>query len=313
MDKEKLIKLGLEKINHKNNLRWSEIASMCGCSDAETARQIVKKHRYKKGVVKGLYQKDKTKILAISDLHIPFNLPKEVLKDYVGKTDILVINGDVMDCQSLSKFNKKYRVPFINELIMTRNYLIDLINYIKPKKVLINFGNHCVRVSSYFSEKLHEDLMSLMPNTSLDFLIDSGFYHYDHEHKTKTFYEPLSKVFKDEVEVVYTNNWWCKVGKTIFTHPKAFKSGLLSTVEKSYLYYLQHGESFDCIVMAHTHASGIMKYGKAYLIEQGSLCKEQEYALSGSLQRPQSQGFMFVVQDKDGKFLYNDSKLVILE
>ena len=47
-----------------------------------------------------------TKILSISDFHVPFHLPKEIFKDYVGQVDILQFNGDLIDMQNISKFTK---------------------------------------------------------------------------------------------------------------------------------------------------------------------------------------------------------------
>ena len=51
-----------------------------------------------------------TRILSISDMHVPFNLPIDIFSNYVNKVDILQINGDAMDMFSLSKFNKNFRV-----------------------------------------------------------------------------------------------------------------------------------------------------------------------------------------------------------
>lgn len=313
-EKEELIKKGLKKImNPDTSPTWNEIGKKFGI-DGETARQIVKKYRYKQGIVDGKYSKDKTRILHISDLHYPFNLPINVLDVYKNKVDVLIINGDEQDVQSLSKFRKKYRLPFVDEMIGTRQMLIDIINLINPKvEVVFNYGNHNIRMINYFSEKIHEDLLQLMPETNLDFIVDIGFWKYDHQNQTKTFYEPLKTVFKDKIKITYTHNWFCKWGNTIFAHPKAFKNGILSTVEKAYLYFLQNNYKFDSLVLAHTHQSGFARYGKnCFLYESGCLCEEPEYALSGNLNRPQSQGFLYIVQDKDGNLIYDESKLIIL-
>jgi predicted phosphodiesterase len=262
----------------------------------------------------GLNNSSKTRILHISDLHYPFNLSNDIYKQFKDRVDILIIDGDEEDCFSVSKFTKKYRLPFVDEMIGARQMLIDIINIINPKKVLFNYGNHNVRMINYFSDKIHEDLLSLMPETNLDFIVDIGFWKHNHEKKTKTFYEPLTKVFAESgIEIVYTKNWFCRVGKTIYCHPKAFKSGLLATVEKSYLYFLQIGEEpFDCIVMSHTHALGFAKYGKSFLYESGCLCKEPEYSQDGKFMRPQQNGIFYQVQDEQGNFLYNESKLVTI-
>ncbi len=311
MDKLQLIQLGIKKKNGEINSTWNELAEPYGL-DGEMLRDWVKKFQKKNGLLPGKYEKGKLKILVISDQHFPFNLPIEIYKDYVGKVDILVINGDEQDCQGISKFRKKYRVPFVEEMIGTRQMLIDIINFIKPKKVVFNFGNHSKRLINYFSDKIHEDLLQLMPETNLDFLVDIGFWQYNHLNKSKTFYEPLTKVFQDKIDIKYTKEWYCRIGKTIFAHPSAYKSGILGTTEKAYLYFLQNGqETFDCLVVAHTHAQALSKYGKTFLIENGACCEEMEY-VDGKMQRPQSQGFAYIVQDKDGNFLYDESKLVCL-
>ena len=54
-----------------------------------------------------------TRILSISDLHYPFAKPIQTFSKYVGRVDILQLNGDIFDCQSISKFSKAYRIPCI--------------------------------------------------------------------------------------------------------------------------------------------------------------------------------------------------------
>ena len=115
--------------------------------------------------------------MSISDTHVPFQLPIDTFKDYVGKVDILQLNGDILDCQSISKFSKLYRISIMEELIEGRQYIIDLINYIKPKKVVLNYGNHEMRLGAYLAKNLDSDALGLMPNTALDLIID-GFHNY---------------------------------------------------------------------------------------------------------------------------------------
>lgn len=285
--------------------------------DEELSKDESRKRGYSlKKMIDKLEQEDSengnTRILHISDQHYPYNLPIEIFSEYVGKVDVLVINGDEQDCQSISKFQKKYRINFIEELIGTRKMLINTIEYINPKKVILNHGNHNMRFISYLSDKLNEDILQLMPETNLDMIIDIGFYNHDHKNKTRTYYEPLTKVFECKYEIEYSKNWYCQVGKTIFAHPKAYRQGILGTSEKAYSYFCQNKKDFDSIVLAHTHKSGFCKYGKCNLFESGSLCKEPSYATDGNLISPQSNGFVYLVQDKEGNLIYDKSKLVCL-
>jgi hypothetical protein len=58
-----------------------------------------------------------TTILSLSDFHIPYQLPISKLEEFYGDVDILQINGDILDCQSISKFSKQFRVSPIEEMI----------------------------------------------------------------------------------------------------------------------------------------------------------------------------------------------------
>ena len=299
------------KINKEIDLDWQDIVDTLGLDiHYDTLRRMsygymeFYNHLKSNGVA--------TRILSISDTHVPFHLPVETYKDYVGKIDILVLNGDISDCQSISKFSKKYRVNFVEEMIETRQFMIDLIEYLKPKKVYINYGNHELRYQKYFSDKIHEDLLQLMPNTSLDLIVDIGFKNYNRRQKTEIWYEPIKNVFTD-IEVKYTQDWKCKIGKTYFIHPKTFSSGMLKTTEKAVDYFLRLDRDFDCIVMAHTHKLGFYPQGDIYLFEQGCCCKSEEmdYA-DGNLYTPQKQGFIFACQDTNGNLIYDKTKLIKL-
>ncbi len=59
-----------------------------------------------------------------------------------GRVDVLQINGDVVDMQAISKFPKAYRLSPMEELISGRQYLIDLIEMLTPKRIVITYGNH---------------------------------------------------------------------------------------------------------------------------------------------------------------------------
>ena len=254
-----------------------------------------------------------TKILSISDLHIPFQLDYTLLKDY-RNVDILQINGDVVDCQALSKFSKQYRISPMEEIIQGRQYLIDLIEYIHSKKVVCNYGNHDKRFAAYFAKNLDSDILELMPDTSLELIFVDGFRHYDKRSKSKVWYEPLCNVFED-IEIEYVDDWKSKIGKTIFAHPLAYRSGMLATADKA-KDYLQDTvkEPFDCVVMAHTHKVGYSKKGYIKLFEQGAFAdvKKMDY-VDGRLMAPQQSGFAFICQDEEGNLLHEKSRVIVLE
>jgi len=254
----------------------------------------------------------KERILSISDLHVPFQKPVETFSKYIGVTDTLMLNGDIGDCQAISKFPKSYRISPMEELIETRKYLIDLIEYIKPARVVITYGNHDIRFQSYFAKSLDSDLLELMPKTSLELIFVDGFNHYNKRERTKIHYDPLCEVL-DNVEIDYTGNWFCQIGKTIFCHPIAFSSGILKTAEKAVEYFRNEGYIFTSLVMAHTHRLGEYPVGNTVMYEQGCCCETKNMHYSdGRLTPSQKEGYIYICQDKDGNLLRENTCLECL-
>lgn len=174
------------------------------------------------------------RILSISDLHIPFNLSLSIFEKYAGLVDTLVLNGDVEDCQSCSSFPRRYRIDIDKEMVQTREFMIDLIHMIKPKKVIVIMGNHEYRMGRYLSDKLNEDLLSIMPDTPMDLIVNDGFKVKNRINKTETWYTPIRDLFVEEgIDVSFSGDWWTKIGLTIFAHPLSYSSGMLKTAEKA--------------------------------------------------------------------------------
>ena len=254
----------------------------------------------------------KTRVLCISDLHFPFAKPIETFCDYVGRVDILVLNGDLLDCYAISKFSKLYRDSPIEEMIGARQYLINLIEYIRPKEVVATYGNHCLRLCNYLASHLDTDIQELMPETALDYLFVDGFTHYDRKLKTKTYYEPICDVFED-IKIEYTGNWYCQIFDTIFCHPKAFASNPMKTAEKAMYFFRNEGKQFRTLVMAHTHRTGSYTIGNTTIYEQGAACETDKMNYSdGMLINSQKQGFIYLCYDKDGNCMPEKTKLVTL-
>lgn len=257
-------------------------------------------------------EKIHTRILSISDLHVPFQLPVDVLEKYVDAVDILQINGDVCDNQATSKFPKCYRVSPMEEIIQARQYLIDIINYIRPKKVVINYGNHDIRFQNYLAKNLDTDLLELMPKTSLELIFEDGFNHYNKRELTKVWYPPLKEVIED-TELVYVDNWYCQIGDTIFCHPLAFSSAMMKTAEKAMLFFRNEGFDFQNLVMAHTHRSGQYTVGNTTLYEQGAFCDvAKNHYSDGRLVNSQKEGFIYLCQDENGTTLKDKTQLIVL-
>ena len=254
-----------------------------------------------------------TRILSISDLHYPFCLPYETFIEYGGKVDILQINGDIIDCFSLSKFSKNYRISPIEEMIGIRDYLFNLINMINPKKVIVNYGNHELRLGAYLAKNLDNELQELMPETALDYIFVDGFTHYNRRTGVKTKYEALINVFKDDIEIIYTGNWFNQIGNVLFAHPKVFSSSPMKTAEKALYWFRNEGYSFNTLVLGHTHRVGSYKIGNTMIYEQGCCCETSKMVYNdGKLINSQKEGFMYICLDENGDIMPLKTKIINL-
>lgn len=253
-----------------------------------------------------------TRILSISDAHVPFNLPAEIFKDYAYRVDILVFNGDIEDCWSCSSFPRRYRVGLDEEMILTRQYMIDVINMICPKKVIVLMGNHEYRLGRHLTDKLNDDILSIMPDTPLELIVNHGFRVKDRRNKTETWYSPLAAVFAEEgIEVEYTGDWYKMIGTTIFAHPLSYSSGMLKTTEKAVNFFLRENRTFRSIVLGHTHKLGYYVQGGIHMYEQGCTCDLNKLDYNdGKLVIPGQNGFLYACQDVHGNIIPDKTKLI---
>lgn len=311
-DLEYKIRLCLAKRRHEIDLDWIEIRDLLGLEITPDQLRKVAVGYDEYDMCLKCSDMNHTKILSVSDFHVPFQLDKELLSDYAGKIDILQLNGDLVDMQAISRYPKTYRVSPMEEVILGRAYFIELIEYLKPKKVVVTYGNHDNRYQQYLAKNLDSDILELQPENVLELMIEDGFRHYNKKDHTKTWYAPLQEIMED-VEIEYVHNWHCQIGDVIFCHPTAFSSGLLKTAEKAMLWFRNEGYDFKKLVMAHTHRSGQYTIGNTTIYEQGCFCdvKRNNYN-DGKLINSQKEGFLYLVQDKDGNTIDKYTKLVVL-
>lgn len=298
-------------------LRWEDIAKLLNRQNGHDYGESAYRKFYNAFQAGRDYESGKSsvrvadRILCISDLHFPFCLPIGAFEQYKHGADTLILNGDLLDMQSISKFQKSYRISPLEEMIGCRQYLIELIEYISPKRVIINKGNHELRFGNYLAKHLDNEMQELMPETALDLMVNDGFHHYDKRTHAKVWYEPLTKVFEGQIDVSYTGEWWCKYGKTIFAHPIAYSSGMLKTTEKAANYFYRVTSDFDTVVLAHTHKLGMYVQGGVTLYEQGACCDTTKLCYAdGGLTLPQQQGFLYLCQDSEGAIVFDQTKLV---
>ena len=101
------------------------------------------------------------KVLILSDVHIPYHDIKAVEKavnyGIERGCNTVLLNGDIMDCQSISRYESdpRKRIPLDEELEKTREFLAWLKHKTKAK-IYYKIGNHEVRMEAYLIRKAPE-------------------------------------------------------------------------------------------------------------------------------------------------------------
>lgn len=297
------LRLVLAKRNKEITLDWNELATLLdeGCSGEflrKIAYGIYQYHDYLNGN-ENMYVANR--ILCISDLHIPFNLPLETYEKYKGKVDTLVLNGDLIDMQGISRFPKLYRVSPMEEIIKGRIFIMDLIEYLQPKKVIGVNGNHEIRFGSYLAKNLDTDILELMPNSPIELIFKDGFNWYNKREKTKIKYQPLNEVFPN-IEFIYPDDWKYQLGDTIFCHPLAFSNKPMQTGQKAYNWFLENNYDFENLIVAHTHKVGSYMIAGNAVYESGCMADiDKNNYTDGKLVTTQSCGFVYIEQNAKGQ------------
>lgn len=303
-DFEYMLRMVLAKRSKKINLDWNDLADLL---DRGWSGEYLRKLAY------GLYEYEDylncnenkhvtNRILCISDLHIPFHLPLETYEKYRGNVDTLVLNGDIIDMQGISRFPKMYRVSPMEEIIEGRAFIISLIEYLKPKKVVIINGNHELRYGSFLAKNLDNEALELQPNSPLELIAMDGFTWYNKREKSKTKYPALSDIY-EHIEFVYPDNWHHQIGDTVFCHPpKTASSQPMKTGSKAYNWFLESGYDFENIVVAHTHRVGNYMIAGKSVYESGCCADiEKNNYTDGTLTTPQSCGYLYIEQNSRGQ------------
>lgn len=311
-DFEYLLRLVLAKRNKEINMDWNEIASLVGnFGSGEYLRKLAYGIYAYTDYLNGNEGKHvASRILCISDIHIPFNLPIDTYEKYKGNIDVLILNGDVIDMQGISKFPKLYRVSPMEEIIQGRSYIISLIEYLKPKTVIGINGNHEIRFGNYLAKNLDTDVLELMPNSPIELIFMDGFNWYNKREKSKTKYPPLTEVFPD-INFIYPDDWKYQVGDTIFCHPLAFSSQPLKTGQKAYNWFLENGYLFENMIVAHTHKVGHYVISNKKIYESGCCAdiKKNNYS-DGKLTTTQSCGYVYLEQNVKGSTIDIKQELI---
>ena len=246
------------------------------------------------------------KVLVISDLHIPYhrNDVLDIVRKHKDEVNLIVLNGDIIDCKPISKYVELGRGTLIDEMAACHTALKQIDDITPDIKKVMTLGNHEVRMAKYMASKPSE-LNKLHTDNILKEIVD-GFKKVDHEKGQVIYFDSL-----ENYEVL--DNWYYQYNGMICCHPISFSKIPARTAYNAVEYFVRNGFNFDTCLVAHTHHYGsCFNLGK-YCVETGCLCQPMDYAATGKLNYvPQTCGYHLAVF-KDGKYDVNESRQFILE
>lgn len=94
--------------------------------------------------------------LVFGDVHIPYHNVKALTlmlhEAQARDVDAILINGDLLDCHTLSRFEKNPEARDMNdELTLTRQFLSSLRTHFPRAKIIYKAGNHDMHMQRYLS------------------------------------------------------------------------------------------------------------------------------------------------------------------
>ncbi|MBN9658617.1 MAG: metallophosphoesterase [Acidobacteria bacterium] len=254
----------------------------------------------------------RNKIVVAGDLHCPWQ-HKEAIVSLISEesadTDLLVINGDLMDLWSASRWRKQAQETDIQtELAESQATLCLLAEHFK--KIVVLGGNHDSRPSKLLSESLPLEMMTYLRIVAPHSLNPLQFLA--HGLSNVEIAEPIRS---DHAEFGFLY----QVGDMVCSHAETYSripvkaAGTVSHWINSFA--IPQGVvrgPVRCVIQAHTHQAGLAlgDYG-AMQIEGGCLCHTESYVGSAKIMtpRPWAVGWTVVYQD-GGKTDFRSSRFI---
>lgn len=244
------------------------------------------------------------KVLIISDLHIPFHREQmivDIILKHRHEISTIIFAGDIIDCESVSKFSKEIRRPLSYEMATAYKFF-HRIDKLTPevKKILI-WGNHEYRFVKYLADN-HNELNEFHSDNILENIVN-GFVHHDRLNRKKTIFPPLSSNFK------VVNKWYVQYNDLLVAHPKNYSKIHLRTAINTVEHFLKRGFRFNALFIGHTHKWGDTVHFSVWCGELGCTCMDMEYADVGNTNyTPQQYGYA-IIAFNNGVTDINESRL----
>ena len=100
-------------------------------------------------------------VLVLSDIHIPFHdleaLTTALEFGAAREPDVILLNGDILDCYDVSRFMKeKNRPSIVDEIAMGNEFLGLLREQFPEARIIYKLGNHEERMRNYILKNAPE-------------------------------------------------------------------------------------------------------------------------------------------------------------
>lgn len=246
--------------------------------------------------IENKYKGKRIKVLYMADLHIPFtvyDLVKHILKEH-SDSDILVLNGDILDLFNVSTFAKDKTVALKRELQEGREF-IELVSKLFKDIILIE-GNHERRLRNYIKNVIPVDLHFLFPQDVLEVM----------QQGTVLKKEPL-----DNVHVV--GSWWVKLFDTIYAHPDNYSNGAMKTAVLTTEHFkLVKNIPHRALIIGHTHQAGKIIDRGTMLMETGCLQHDVDYKHGSKfIKTTWTRAHAVFYYDENGNIQFNESNVIV--
>jgi predicted phosphodiesterase len=239
------------------------------------------------------------KILSLSDLHAPtidFNAIDEALF-YNWDADVIVLNGDFLDCQGMSRYDKMEDFNIYTELEQASALLDVLSNLPNVKNIVWVGGNH--------------DLGRFQKYVMKNFSPAMRKYVYNRLNPMDVLAEQFEKL------IVIPHNWMM-IGDVLFAHLERYSSVSMKTVNDVNDVFLANNHllpvrDYRALVIGHTHQMGENVKNGRKLIEQGCLTDLQDYRWQQPTKSRWETGYAVINFDDDVKVKFNDTRVYHIE
>lgn len=234
------------------------------------------------------------KIVVAGDFHAPFHEPDLVARmvDAERGADVLIVNGDLQDFYSISRFTKYERVSIEEELAAV-DVLLGMFSAAFAEVVLV-CGNHD-------RPRFERQLRTMLAPELVDVVL----------FLTGGSLDPVAMLAKRYPNIRIASHpvgrhrigWFYQHGDLICAHAEKFSRVPGSALRTIHEWLAERTHTLGLLpwrvlVQAHTHQLGLLPWmADALLVEGGCMCQTHGYQLDAKIAgRPQRRGYVSLTQ-----------------